>query len=224
MPAAFGFLLPLIAGLTVIATFWVCYRILAASDEQTGREKAVSIAFAMAAWLVIQAGSGLLFINAPAADQRSIPWLLLDTAPGLGLAIVLFARTPIRILLSELPLIKVVKLQILRVPVIAIWWGGELLSGNNDLCMLIFLINVTIGISASATKYMLHNNRLLLLGCMVTGLVAWIALLLFYSGEITVERNALLLGFPFNWLLSFVWPILLLGNLISIGQLTRRKM
>lgn len=226
----------IIFALTTIATLVLFYGVINNSAVETTRKKSNPVLFVLIAWLVLQTVLALnnVFNSSPNVFPPKIATF--GVWPAILTIVVLFATAKGRKFIDSLPLINITYLNTVRIPVeIVLYWlflnkaVPELMtfSGRN--------FDIISGITAPFMAYfgfkkgVLNRKVILIWNFVCLGLLANIVINAILSIPTPVQQfafdqpNIAVLNFPFNWLPTFIVPIVLFGHLVSIRQLLRRK-
>jgi hypothetical protein len=221
--------------LTTVATLMLFYWTVRNSSAETTRKKANDILLGLMIWLAIQA---FLTINdVYNSDTNSFPpkIMLFGVVPLILTIILLFATKKGRQFIDSLPLANITYLNTVRIPVeIVLYWlflhkaVPQLMTfeGRN--------FDIFAGITAAFIAYFgikkgMFNRKFILVWNFISlGLLVNIVANAVLSIPSPIQKfafdqpNIAVLNFPFSWLPTFIVPIVLLGHLVSIRQLTRK--
>lgn len=228
--------IPLTFGLTALATLLLFIHAIRNSNLEKTRKKTIPIFICLAIWLTIQAVLALK--NTYNLDMDSFPpkIILIGIFPAILTIITLFSTSKGRQFIDSLPLKNLTYLNIVRIPVeVVLFWLflykviPELMTfeGRN--------FDILAGITApfiayfGFTKHKIGRKGILLWNFMSLGLLINIVTNALFSAPSPIQKfafdqpNIAILNFPFNWLPTFIVPIVLFGHLASIRQLLKQK-
>ena len=191
---------------------------------------------ALSFWLILQALLGLS--NVYNANTAAFPprIVLMGILPAICAIAMLFLFTKGRRFMDGLPIIELTWINVMRVPVeISLYWlflhkaVPEIMTfeGRNfDI-----LAGLTAPIIANYSRSLKSSKTYVLLiwNIISLGLLMNIVYIAFFSAPSPVQKfafeqpNIAILYFPFNWLPTFIVPVVLFGHLASIRHLLRRK-
>ncbi len=230
------FYIPLVFGLTTVAALLLFVRTVNVSGVSATQRRAMVIFAALAGWLILQA---ILALNGVYTTKpKSFPprFLLLGILPGMLVIVLVFATSKGRAFADSLPLKNLTWLNIVRIPVeLVLFWlylnkavpGLMTFEGRN--------YDILAGITAPFAAYFgvskgsFNRRGMLLWNIVCLGLLLNIVVNALLSAPTPLQRFAFdqpaiaILNFPFNWLPSFVVPLVLFGHLTSIRQLVVLK-
>lgn len=225
----------LVFGLTTVATLLFFYWIVKNSKDETIRKKSNSIFIGLSVWLILQAILALQ--NVYNTNTTSFPpkLFLFGVLPMLLSILILFSTQRGRNFIDSLPLANITWLNIIRVPVeFVLFW--LFLSKAVPQLMTFEGRNFDIlsGITApfiayyGFTKGKLSTRIILVWNFICLALLFNIVFNAVLSAPFVMQQfafdqpNIAILNFPFNWLPTFIVPIVLFGHLVSIRQLLRK--
>ncbi|MEZ0007555.1 uncharacterized membrane protein HdeD (DUF308 family) [Flavobacterium sp. 28YEA47A] len=221
-------------GLTALATLLLFVWTIRNSNQEHTRKKAIPIFASLTIWLTIQAI--LAIENTYNSDMDSFPpkIMLMGIFPAILTIIALFSTLKGRQFIDSLPLKNLTYLHSVRIPVeIVLFWLflyktiPELMTfeGRN--------LDIFAGITApfiayfGFTKHRIGRKGILLWNFISLGLLINIVVNALFSTPSPIQKfafdqpNIAILNFPFNWLPTFIVPIVLFGHLASIRQLLK---
>lgn len=227
--------IPIVFGLTAVATLVLCFWVMRTSNSKTTRKNALKITIGLMVWMSIQAAVSW---NHVYTDTDFLPpkIVLFGILPVIFTIVLLFITSRGRRFIDSLPLINLTYLNIVRVPVeLVLFWlflnkfvpGLMTFEGRN--------LDILAGITAPIFAYLSYSNgklnrkAMLIWNFTALGLLLNIVVNAFLSTPSPLQQfafdqpNIAILYFPFSWLPTFIVPIVLLGHLASIRQLTKRK-
>lgn len=228
--------IPLIFGLTSIATLLLFVLAVKKSPAQVTQQKAVSIMIGLTLWLLIQAA--LTLKNIYNSDFNSFPprFLVFGIWPTLFLIIILFATQKGRQFIDSLPLSNLTYLHVVRIPVELVLFSLFL---NKTIPELMTFEGRNFDILAGATapiiayfgftQKKIGRKAILIWNFICLALLINIVVNAFLSVPSPVQQfafeqpNIAILYFPFSWLPTFVVPVVLFSHLVSIRQLLKRN-
>jgi hypothetical protein len=218
--------------LTTVTTLLLFYWTVKKSNFDLTSKKANSIFFGLALWLTIQAI--LTINNVYNSDTTSNPpkLLLFGILPTISAIILLFATRKGRQFIDSLPLINITYLNIVRIPVeLVLLWLFQIKAVPQLMTFEGRNFDILAGITApfiayfGLTKGKLSRQIVLVWNFICLGLLINIVVNALLSAPFPIQKFALdqpniaILNFPFNWLPTFIVPIVLFGHLTSIRRL-----
>lgn len=228
--------IPIIFSITVGATLLMLYWILKSSNNEKVRNKTLRIFLLLVLWLSLQAVLTLTGFYYENLDSLPPKILLFGVLPNIVLIIILFVTKKGRMFIDSLSIEKVTYLSLVRIPIefVLLWLfinkaipKSMTFEGNN--------FDILMGITAPLILYFGYRKCkldwksiliwnvvgiILLLNVVITGLLSAPFPLQKFAFD---QPNIGLLYFPFSWLPIFVVPMVILGHLISIRQLIKKK-
>ncbi|ESU27024.1 hypothetical protein FLJC2902T_23650 [Flavobacterium limnosediminis JC2902] len=222
--------------LTTIATLLLFHRIIKNSDDEAIRKKANGIALVLVVWLALQAVLALNNVYNSDLDFFPPKIAIFGVWPAIITIVVLFVSAKGRRFIDSLPLVNITYLNTIRVAVeIVLYW----LFLNKTIPQLMTFegrnFDILAGLTApfiayfGFTKGILNQKIILAWNFISLGLLANIVINAVLSLPTPIQQfafdqpNIALLNSPFNWLPTFIVPIVLFGHLVSIRQLLKRK-
>ena len=228
--------IPVVFGLTVLATLLFFYRIMGQSGKEVIRKRAPLILACLVLWLILQAVLTLngVYKIAPAAGPPRL--ILFGILPAMMVVIWLSVTRRGRGFMDSLSLVRITYLNTVRVVVeVVLYWlflnkvVPELMTfeGRN--------FDILAGITApfvayfGLTKGKLSRQIILLWNVVCLGLLLNIIANALLSAPTPFQQfafeqpNRALGNFPFSWLPTFVVPLVLLGHLTAIRRLSKRS-
>lgn len=218
-----------------LITLSLFYWVIKNSTDTILRKKSNLIMVILIVWLILQAFLGLNEVysqNTYALPPKIFLWGIL---PNIIIYILLFSSHKGRMFMDSLSLKKLTYINIVRIPVefVLLWlfmngvipeimtfegWNFDILAGLTAPFIIYY----------GFTKQLLSKKVILLwnIGCI--GLLLTIVGIALLSAPFPLQKLAFeqpnigLLYFPFNWLPTFVVPIVIFGHLVSIRQLTKK--
>jgi hypothetical protein len=236
LPTSLPLYIPVIFGLTTVATGWMLYRVFRNASDPTVQSYAKAVLTGSFLWLTIQAF--MAFSDLYSASTMAWPprIILLGVAPMLLLIVVLFITASGRKVLDHLSLPDYTYLHTVRIPVeIVLFWlyvhqaVPELMTfeGRN--------FDILAGLTAPLVAYFgmaqkrLGNSALLIWNFLALGLLLNIVIHAVLSAPFPFQQlafdqpNIAILYFPYVWLPTYIVPVVLLGHLMSIRRLLTRS-
>jgi len=217
---------------TALATLALFYWVLKNRTPKTGNTNL--ILGGIIAWLSLQAYLGNSLFYTKNLDQMP-PRAALLAAPLLILLILLFSTKKGRAFIDSLPLLQTTWLNVIRIPVeIGLYW---LAIGKAMPELMTFAgrnFDIIGGLTAPFVAYfgiqkgMMSRNALLGWNIIMLGLLLQIIISAVGSAPSPFQQfgfeqpNVAILHFPYNWLASFMAPMVLFGHLVSIRQLLKK--
>ncbi|WP_343632698.1 hypothetical protein [Fluviicola sp.] len=228
--------IPVIFGLTTIATLWMFTVAMKKSSSEVTKKRAIPVLIGLLIWLVIQAA--LTLTNSYNTDPDSFPprIMLLGIFPAILAIVLLFSTRGGRRFIDSLPLRNLTYLHTIRIPVeIVLYWLSiqkaipELMTfeGRN--------LDIFAGITAPFIAYFgvvkskLNKQLLLAWNIICLGLLLNIVMNALLSAPSPIQKfafdqpNIAILNFPFSWLPTVIVPIVLFSHLSAIRQLLQRS-
>jgi len=220
--------------LTTVITLLLFYWTVRHSSLESVRKKSNIVLIGGVIWLSIQA---VLALNQVYSfDTNVVPpkLILYGLLPNLLMIVYLFATTKGRAFMDSLPLNKLAYISIVRIPVefvlLALFMTQSIpqimtFEGRN--------FDIISGITApiiaywGLTKGKLSRSIILAWHFLCLALLLNIVLIGILSTPFPFQKfafdqpNIAILYFPFNWLPSFIVPIVLFSHLVSIRQLSK---
>jgi hypothetical protein len=222
-------------GLLTLATVILFYRIMKKSDRERVRKKSAIILIGLLIWLTIQAILALSNVyssNFSSMPPRIFVWGLL---PTLIVIIALFITKGGRQFVDGLPLAPLTYLNTIRIFVELVLW---LLYFYKTIPRLMTFegrnFDILAGITAPLVAYYgisrgkLSRSMLilwnliclgLLLNVVVNGLLSAPTPLQVFAPD---QPNKAIFYFPFNWLPSFIVPLIFFGHFVCLRQLLKK--
>jgi hypothetical protein len=227
----------IVFALTAIATLFLFYWALKNSSSEATRNRSTSILAVLTVWLIIQAIFTLRNIYNSNTNILPPKIFLFGVIPNIIMLIFLFLTKKGKQFIDSLPLKNITYLNVVRIPVeIVLLW----LSVNKAVPELMTFegrnFDIISGITAPFIAYFgfttmkLNPKIILLWNFICLGLLVNITINAFLSIPSPFQKfafsqpNIAVLNFPFVWLPTFIVPIVLLGHLTSIRQLTKSKL
>jgi hypothetical protein len=227
---------PLIFILTTLATLLLFYVAIKNSTNERIRKQAGIIFMSLVLWLIVQAALALR--NVYNTDTTAMPpkILLLGIAPMIFTIILLFITPKGRSFIDSLPLQNITWLNVVRIPVefVLLW-----LALNKAVPQLMTFegrnFDILSGITApfiayfGFTKKALSRKIILVWNFICLALLANIVINAVLSAPFSFQQfafdqpNIAILYFPFNWLPTFIVPVVLFGHLVSIRRLIKQS-
>jgi len=226
--------IPTIFAATTLLTLFIFLWVIRNSRIKSLKENTGKIALIMIAWLAIQAF--LTLSNIYNENTNSIPpkIFLFGVLPNVLFIIWIFFSKIGRGFIDSLSIEKLTYLHLVRIPVeVVLLW----LFLNNTIPQIMTFegwnFDILMGLTAPIIIYFGFykrkiNNKVIVLwnyiGIILLIFVFMIALL---SAPFPLQRlsfdqpNIGLLYFPFSWLPTFIVPVVILGHMISIRQLSK---
>ena len=218
--------------LTTLTTLLLFVWVIKNSTDSSTQKKVVPIAVGLTVWLSIQAI--LAFNNCYNTNLNQFPprIMVMGILPTLLSITLLFVTPKGRAFVDSLPLKNLTYLNIVRIPVeIILFWLflnktiPEIMTfeGNN--------FDILAGITAPFVAYFgfvkmkMNSNFILTWNFISLLLLVHIIVLAVLSAPSPVQQiafeqpNIAILNFPFNWLPTFIVPIIVFGHLTSMRQL-----
>lgn len=219
-------------GLTTITTLFLFIWAIKKSNLDQIQKKATLIFVGLTVWLIIQAV--LTLKNTYNNDINSFPpkIMLIGILPTIFTIILLFVTSKGRQFIDSLPIKNLTHLNIVRIPVeIALYW--LFLHKAIPQLMTFEGINfdILVGLTAPLvayfgfTKQKIGRIGILIWNFISLGLLLNIVIVAIFSTPSPIQKfafsqpNIAILNFPFCWLPTFIVPVVLLGQLITIRQL-----
>jgi hypothetical protein len=223
-------------GLTTILTLLLFIWTIRESDSEKTQKSSTPVFVGLTIWLIVQAfitGRNIYSANTNIFPPRI---MLVGILPALIVIVMLFATAKGRQFIDSLPLKNITYTNIVRIPVefVLLW-----LFLNKAVPKLMTFegrnFDILAGISAPIVAYFAFSKQtigrkgLLLWNVICLGLLLNIVLNALFSVPSPAQKfafdqpNIAILYFPFSWLPTFVVPVVLLGHLVSIRQLVKRK-
>lgn len=225
----------LIFASTTIATLIFVYLILKNSTSRFVRKKAEMITLVLMYWAALQMFLG--YHNIYNADTSFMPpkIFLFGVLPPLLTILILFLTHKGRAFIDSLPLSYITFLNVVRIPVelVLLWlfmykMVPQLMTfeGRN--------FDILAGITAPFVAYFglikrkIKPKAILIWNYVCLALLMNIVVNALLSAPFPLQQfafdqpNIAILYFPFNWLPTFIVPIVLFGHLVSIRQLSNK--
>lgn len=226
----------LIFVITTLITLGLFYWVIKNSSDAIFRKKSILIIAILIVWLILQAFLGLYEVysqNTDALPPKIFIWGLL---PNIIVYILLFSTQKGKKFIDSLSLKKLTYINIVRIPVefVLLWlfmnriipeimtfegWNFDILAGLTAPFIIYY----------GFTRQLLSKKVILLWNIIGLGLLLNIVGIALLSAPFPLQRLAFeqpnigILYFPFNWLPSFIVPIVIFGHLASIRQLTKKQ-
>lgn len=222
--------------LTTLATLFLFIWVVRSSNAAQTRKTAPTIFVGLIIWLTIQAVlplNNIYNLDTSTFPPKIMLWGILPTILPI---ILLFATPKGRQFSDSLPLRNLTYLNIVRIPVeVVLFW----LFLNRAIPALMTFegrnFDIIAGITApliayfGLTKTYLNRPIILIWHFICLGLLINIVVNALFSAPSPIQRfafdqpNIAILNFPFSWLPTFIVPVVLLGHLVSIRQLTKHN-
>jgi hypothetical protein len=222
--------------ITTLLTLVIFYWTVKKSTDNKIRENRIKIILPVFLWLVLQ---GILsFNNVYNENTDSIPpkIFLFGVLPNIIAIIWLFLSKTGKRFIDSLPIEKLTFLNLVRIPVelVLLWLFMNTLIPE-IMTFEGWNFDIIMGITAPIIIYYgFMNERINRKVILIWNIIGLILLLFIFviallSAPFPLQRLAFdqpnigLLYFPFSWLATFIVPIVILGHLVSIRKLTRKK-
>lgn len=218
---------------TTFATLALFYWVL--KNRTSNNPNSNLITGGIIAWLGLQAFLGKSLFYTKNLDQLP-PRIAMLALPLLILTIILFTTKKGKAFIDSLPLLQITWLNIIRIPVeVGLYW---LAIGKAVPELMTFAgrnFDIIGGLTAPFVAYfgiqkgMMSRNALLVWNMVMLGFLLQIIVSAIGSVPSPLQQfgfeqpNVAILHFPYNWLASFMAPLVLFGHLVSIRQLWKRK-
>jgi hypothetical protein len=221
-------------GLVSLATVILFYRIMKRSGSERTRKRSAIILIGLIIWLIIQAI--LALSNVYSSNFASMPprIFLWGFLPNLIVIILLFITKDGRQFIDSLPLAPMTNLNTIRIFVELVLW---LLYFYKAVPRLMTFegrnFDILAGITAPLVAYGITRGKLsrsililwnlvclgLLLNVVINGLLSAPTPFQVFGLD---QPNKAIFYFPFNWLPSFIVPLIFFGHLVCLRQLIRK--
>ena len=227
--------IPIGFGIITFATLQFFIWTMRNSDSSHTRKLATPIFILLCLWLTIQAV--IAYRNVFNSDTNTFPpkivWM--GIAPMMVTIVLLFVTSKGRRFIDSLPLINLTYINMVRIFVeIVLYW----LFLNKAIPEVMTFegrnFDILAGITApliayfGLTKKKLSSQMVLIWNVMSLALLINIVVHALLSTPSPIQKfgfdqpNIAILNFPFNWLPTFIVPVVLFGHLVSIRQLKKR--
>ena len=224
--------IPIGFGIITFATLQFFIWTMRNSDSSHTRKLATPIFILLCLWLTIQAV--MAYSNLYNSDTNTLPPRIVVTgiAPMIVTIVLLFATSKGRRFIDSLPLINLTYINTVRVFVeIVLYWLflnkaiPEVMTFEGRNFDILAGITAPIVAYYGLTKKRLSRQMVLIWNVMSLGLLVNIVVHALLSTPSPIQKfgldqpNVAILNFPFNWLPTFIVPIVLFGHLVSIRRL-----
>ncbi|AZB17239.1 hypothetical protein EG352_05375 [Chryseobacterium indologenes] len=223
-------------GLATVLTLILFYWTIKNSNSQSVKQHSTKILIGLILWLTIQTVLAIQNVYSSNIDFFSPTILLFGILPAILTIIGLFSAQKGRRFIDSLPLVNLTYLNIVRIPVeLVLYWlflnkaVPELMTFEGRNFDIIAGITAPIIAYFGLTKRKISQKIILIWNFLCLGLLLNIVVNAFLSAPSPVQKfafdqpNIAILHFPFNWLPTFIVPIVLFGHLASIRQLLKYR-
>ena len=226
---------PVIFGITTLATLLFFYWTIRTANRESVRRSATPVLIGLLVWLLIQAVLTLngVYKTVPVTGPPKL--ILFGILPAMTVVILLSATRKGQLVTDSFSLEKITYLNIVRIVVeIVLFW----LFLNKAVPQLMTFegrnFDIIAGITAPFIAYFgfqkgkLSRQLILIWNIICLGLLLNIIANALLSAPSPFQRfafeqpNRALANFPFSWLPTFIVPLVLLGHLTSIRRLLKR--
>jgi len=228
--------IPIVFVITVVFTLIIFYWIIRNSNSEKVRNRSNLILVVALFWLTLQ---GFLSYNGIYSHGlNAIPpkMLLLGVLPNIFLIISLFFTQRGNRFIDSLSIEKYTYINVVRIPVefVLLWlYLNKAIPQSMTFEGLNY--DIIMGLTAPLIIYYGYKKKKLTTPIILVWNVIGIVLLMsvvvigLFSAPFPIQKLAFdqpnigLLYFPFSWLPTFIVPIVILGHLISIRQIIKKK-
>ena len=228
--------IPIVFVITVVFTLIIFYWIIRNSNSEKVRNRSNLILVVALFWLTLQ---GFLSYNGIYSHGlNAIPpkMLLLGVLPNIFLIISLFFTQRGNRFIDSLSIEKYTYINVVRIPVefVLLWlYLNKAIPQSMTFEGLNY--DIIMGLTAPLIIYYGYKKKKLTTPIILVWHVIGIVLLMsvvvigLFSAPFPIQKLAFdqpnigLLYFPFSWLPTFIVPIVILGHLISIRQIIKKK-
>ncbi len=222
--------------LTTVVTLLLFFGIIRNSDSDKMRKKSKPILIGLIIWLTAQMALTLSHFYSQNLSAFPPKLFIFGILPPLLLIILLLVTKNGREFTDSLPLENITYLNIIRIPVeLVLYWLfiekaiPELMTFEGRNFDILSGISAPIVAYLVFTKRKLSHNFLLIWNLICLGLLVNIVTNALLSAPFSIQKlafeqpNVAVLHFPFNWLPTFIVPVVMFGHLVSIRQLIIKK-
>ena len=220
--------IPIIFGLTTAFTVFFCYFIVSKSSQHA--HLANRVLFLLLAWLLFQFGmaySGISYAVKPTV-------FLLGGVPLLLLTLWLLLSKKGQAFIDDLPLHYLIFLSIVRIPVeMVLYWLFEQGAVPEIMTFAGRNFDILPGIAAPFVAFLAFKKKgkALIWAWSIIGTILLLSIIThaILSAELPVQQfgfeqpNIAIFHAPFNWLATFVAPMVLLTHFIILRRLIVKK-
>lgn len=224
--------IPVLFGITTLATLLLFFRALMDRDEGTLSKGDRWILISLLLWLFIQSVISFSGVYTRYPDALPPTVMLFGILPPVGLIIGLFISRKGRRFIDSLSLQRLTILHVIRIPVELILYALFLNGAAPELMTFEGRnFDILAGITAPLVTYLgfvkmkIGSNLLLAWNCISLSLLLNIVVNAFLSAPSPLQQlafdqpNIAILYFPFSWLPTFIVPVVLFSHLAAIRQL-----
>lgn len=220
--------------ITVIITLSFFYLSIRKSSSTIAKSRANRVLIVMIGWLLIQAGFTINNIYRAHPDTVPIRLGLGGVLPIMLAIIILFSTTSGRKFIDSLSLKFLTYLHVVRIPVeLVLYWLFIHKAVPQIMTFEGRNFDIIAGLTAPLIGYFTFSKKLfstkilLIWNFICLGLLLNIVITAVLSAPFPFQQLAFdqpnigILYFPFNWLPTFIVPVVLFSHLTSIRQLLR---
>jgi hypothetical protein len=218
--------------ITTLLCALIVYYSLVQSKAKTTRAKSNIILIGIVAWLALQMVLGATGVYANYINAMPPYIFLFGVLPALIGMCYLFFSTKGKAFVQTLPLEYITNIHIVRIPVefvlCCLFFENVLPKG---MTFFGYNYDIIIGITAPIISFLhfkqkaVSRNTLLVWNCIGLLFLLHVVIIGILSAPISIQQlnfshpNIAVLYFPFNWLITFIVPIVLFCHIASIVKL-----
>lgn len=225
-----------IFGIITLITLLLFRRAIKEADLKIVKSNTHIIFPALIVWLAIQAFLALNHVYSTHLNSLPPKIVLLGILPPVFVIILLFSTKKGKLFIDSLPLLSITYINIIRFFVeIVLYWLflhkviPELMTFEGINFDIIAGITAPFIAYYGISKSKISINLVLWWNIISLALLINIVIIAFLSAPSPLQKlgfdqpNIAILYFPFNWLPTFVVPVIAFGHLVSIRQLIQKK-